>query len=89
MDDEILNRHSLTDLERAEYRLRTHINKRTRHPPTIRRLIGLPIAICMVIFGISILSWSIANGFLGGYPIFGGLGFLLGGWAWIYCDWFE
>lgn len=88
-EDEILNRHSISDLEAAETRLRSHISKRRPKPPLPRRLIGLCFSIPAIAAGIALLAWSILTGHLIGLPAIIGPVLIAGGIMWIYGDWFE
>jgi hypothetical protein len=86
-----LSRHSLPELEDAERRLRAHIDtrRRSQRPSKARRIIGLFFSVPMIVLGSAILFWGIKTEHYLGLHMWGGICAMLGGCAWVYCDWIE
>lgn len=90
-DDELLGNRSLSELEDAERRLRTHVKTRRRalRPSKARRIAGLFFSIPAITAGLALLYWSILTGHLLGLPAMIGPVLLVGGGMWLYSDWIE
>lgn len=91
-DDELLGNRSLSELEDAERRLRTHIKKRRGavKPSTPRRIVGMIISVLLIATGLAVATHAmtgVEKHFMK-LMLFSG-GIIVMGIMWIYSDWFE